>query len=123
LIDLLERTRTLLTEIDMNNRRGRSWRAALWQVSPTFSTTPSVEIPAEALVMKGGIIVLIDMESNFLYFNRKRTIYETPLQDFLDSFLLFSSFLLFILDVWYPPFKDCHEPMTEIPLFSGERVY
>ncbi len=46
------RTRTLLTELDLENRNGRILAGSFVQVSLTLKTTPAVEIPAAALLMK-----------------------------------------------------------------------
>jgi membrane fusion protein (multidrug efflux system) len=51
--ELDPRTRTLLTELDVDNNRGFFLAGSFVQVSLKLKTTPSVQIPAEALLMKG----------------------------------------------------------------------
>ncbi len=51
--ELDPRTRTLLAEIDVNNRQGDLLAGSFLRVSLKLRTPPSVEIPAEALLMKG----------------------------------------------------------------------
>lgn len=51
--ELDSRTRTLLTELDVQNRRGLVLAGSFVQVSLKLRTAPAVEIPAEALLMKG----------------------------------------------------------------------
>ncbi len=51
--ELDARTRTLLTELDVENKGGALLAGSFVQVSLTLKTAPAVEIPAEALLMKG----------------------------------------------------------------------
>lgn len=48
-----DRTRTLLTEIDVDNSRGLLMAGSFVQVSLMLKTRPAVEIPAAALLTKG----------------------------------------------------------------------
>ncbi len=50
--ELDPRTRTLLTELDLDNKQGLILPGSFVQVSLTLKTTPLVEIPAEALLSK-----------------------------------------------------------------------
>jgi len=50
--ELDPKTRTLLTELDLDNKRGLILAGSFVQVSLTLKTTPLVEIPAEALLSK-----------------------------------------------------------------------
>jgi RND family efflux transporter MFP subunit len=50
--ELDPRTRTLLTELDLDNKQGLILPGSFVQVSLTFATTPLVEIPAEALLSR-----------------------------------------------------------------------
>ncbi len=51
--ELDERTRTLLAEIDLDNSKGTILAGGFVQVALTLKSTPHVEIPAPALLMKG----------------------------------------------------------------------
>ncbi len=51
--ELDPKTRTLLAEIDVDNRQGRFLAGGFVLVSITLTSGPAVEIPAEALLMKG----------------------------------------------------------------------
>ena len=50
--ELDEKTRTLLTELDLDNKQGLILAGSFVQVSLALATTPLVEIPAEALLSK-----------------------------------------------------------------------
>ncbi len=50
--ELDPKTRTLLTELDLDNKEGLILAGSFTQVSLTFATPPLVEIPAEALLSK-----------------------------------------------------------------------
>lgn len=50
--ELDPKTRTLLTELDLDNKQGLILSGSSMQVSLTLKTTPFVEIPAEALFSK-----------------------------------------------------------------------
>src|SRR5439155_13890548 len=52
--ELDPRTRTLLTEIDFDNRRGRILPGSFVQVSLRVRTPVYLEIPSDALVMRGA---------------------------------------------------------------------
>jgi membrane fusion protein (multidrug efflux system) len=47
------KTRTLLAELDVDNEQGLLLAGSFVQVSVKFKTAPTIEIPADALVMKG----------------------------------------------------------------------
>ena len=51
--ELDQNTRTLLTELDIDNRERTILAGSFVQVSLVLKTAPSVEIPADALLMKG----------------------------------------------------------------------
>lgn len=48
------RTRTLLTEVEVDNRKGQLLAGAFVNVSLALKVTPRLELPVEALVLKGG---------------------------------------------------------------------
>jgi RND family efflux transporter MFP subunit len=50
--ELDPKTRTLLAELDVDNKQGLLLAGSLVQVSLKLKTAPSIEIPAEALLMK-----------------------------------------------------------------------
>jgi membrane fusion protein (multidrug efflux system) len=50
--ELDPKTRTLLAELDVDNKQGLLLAGSFVQVSLKLKTTPSIEIPAEALLMK-----------------------------------------------------------------------
>jgi len=50
--ELDPKTRTLLAELDVDNKQGQLLAGSFLQVSLKLKTAPSIEIPAEALLMK-----------------------------------------------------------------------
>jgi len=52
--ELDQNTRTLLTELDVDNREHEILPGSFVQVSLELSTVPSIEIPADALLMNGN---------------------------------------------------------------------
>ncbi len=50
--ELDQKTRTLLTELDLDNRRGLILPGSFVQVTLTMKAPPSVEVPANALMMR-----------------------------------------------------------------------
>jgi len=67
--ELDPKTRTLLTELDLDNKQGLILAGSFVQVSLTLETTPLVEIPAEALLSKNETasvaVVSADNKTNF----------------------------------------------------------
>jgi membrane fusion protein (multidrug efflux system) len=67
--ELDPKTRTLLTELDLDNKQGLILAGSFVQVSLTLRTIPLVEIPAEALLSKDEIalvaVVSGDNKANF----------------------------------------------------------
>ena len=62
-------TRTLLAELDVDNKQGLLLAGSFVRVQLKFKTTPSVEIPAEALLMKGDkAYVAVVTEGNKVHF-------------------------------------------------------
>ncbi|HYA86088.1 MAG TPA: efflux RND transporter periplasmic adaptor subunit [Nitrospirota bacterium] len=51
--ELDPKTRTLLTELDVDNKQGLILAGSFVQVSVKLKTAPAVEIPADALLLKG----------------------------------------------------------------------
>jgi len=51
--ELDPKTRTLLTELDVDNKRGLLLAGSFVQVSLKFKVSPAIEIPADALIMRG----------------------------------------------------------------------
>ena len=47
-------TRTLLTELDLDNKKGYILAGSFVQVSLTLKTKPLIEVSSEALLMRGG---------------------------------------------------------------------
>jgi membrane fusion protein, multidrug efflux system len=67
--ELDSKTRTLLTELDLDNKEGLMLAGSFVQVSLTLRTTPLVEIPADALLSKDETalvaVVSDDNKANF----------------------------------------------------------
>ncbi|MGE5750998.1 MAG: efflux RND transporter periplasmic adaptor subunit [Nitrospirota bacterium] len=67
--ELDSKTRTLLTELDLDNKQGPILAGSFVQVSLTLRTTPLVEIPADALLSKDETalvaVVSSDKKANF----------------------------------------------------------
>src|SRR5512143_126215 len=67
--ELDSKTRTLLTELDLDNKQGPILAGSFVQVSLTLRTTPLVEIPADALLSKDETalvaVVSSDNKANF----------------------------------------------------------
>ena len=67
--ELDSKTRTLLTELDLDNKQGLILAGSFVQVSLTLKTTPLVEIPVEALLSKDETalvaVVSDDNKANF----------------------------------------------------------
>ena len=67
--ELDPKTRTLLTELDLDNKQGLILAGSFVQVSLTLKTTPLVEIPVEALLSKDETalvaVVSDDNKANF----------------------------------------------------------
>ena len=67
--ELDPKTRTLLTELDLDNKQGLILAGSFVQVSLTLATTPLVEIPAEALLSKDDTayvaVVTAENKANF----------------------------------------------------------
>jgi len=62
-------TRTLLAELDVDNKQGLLLAGSFVRVQLKFKTTPSIEIPAEALLMKGDkAYVAVVTEGNKVHF-------------------------------------------------------
>jgi membrane fusion protein, multidrug efflux system len=62
-------TRTLLAELDVDNKQGLLLAGSFVRVQLKFKTAPSVEIPAEALLMKGDkAFVAVVTEGNKVHF-------------------------------------------------------
>lgn len=53
-VELDSRTRTLLTELDLKNRQGAIMPGSFVQVALVLHESPSVEVSAQALVIRGG---------------------------------------------------------------------
>ncbi len=51
--ELDQKTRTLLTELDVDNRSGRLLAGGFVSVSLRLAAKPAIEVPADALLMKG----------------------------------------------------------------------
>jgi RND family efflux transporter MFP subunit len=61
--ELDPKTRTLLAELDVDNRQGLLLAGSFVLVSLKINTTPAVEIPADALLMKGEKAFVAVIES------------------------------------------------------------
>jgi membrane fusion protein (multidrug efflux system) len=62
-------TRTLLAELDVDNKQGLLLPGSFVRVQLKFKTAPSIEIPAEALLMKGDkAFVAVVTEGNKVHF-------------------------------------------------------
>jgi membrane fusion protein (multidrug efflux system) len=67
--ELDPRTRTLLAELDVNNKEGLLLAGGFVQVALKIKTAPSVEIPAEALLMKGekSFVAVLSQENKVVF--------------------------------------------------------
>jgi RND family efflux transporter MFP subunit len=61
--ELDPKTRTLLAELDLDNRQGLLLAGSFVLVSLKFNTVPAIEIPADALLMKGENAFVAVIES------------------------------------------------------------
>ena len=67
--ELDPKTRTLLAELDVDNKQGLFLAGSFMQVSLKLKTTPAIEIPAEALLMKEDkAFVAIISQGNKVHF-------------------------------------------------------
>lgn len=64
-----EKTRMLLAEIDLDNKKSDIVAGSLVEVSLNLKTVPGVEVPAEALVLRGGktMVPVIDQNNEVTY--------------------------------------------------------
>lgn len=70
-----EKTRMLLAEIDLENKKGQIVPGSLVEVSLDLKTLPGIQIPAEAVVMKDGktVVPLVDEKNEINYVEVKVT--------------------------------------------------
>ena len=68
--ELDEKTRMLLTEIDLDNGKNQIVAGSLVQVTLHVHAAPGVEVPAEALVLRDGktMVPIVDSKNEVTYF-------------------------------------------------------